>query len=53
VRDHSEDLGVDGRTLLKLGLRVIGLQLMDCIHLAQVRYRFQAVVYTVMNLLVP
>jgi hypothetical protein len=44
-RDHLEDLGVDGRIILKLIFR-IGWESMDCIYLAQERH---SVVNTVMK----
>jgi hypothetical protein len=51
-RDHLEDLGVDGRIILKwiFGTWDGG---MDCIDLAESRDRWQALVNTVMNLWVP
>jgi hypothetical protein len=38
---------------IKMGLTVIGSQVVDCIRVAQVRYRWQAVMDTVMNHRVP
>jgi hypothetical protein len=49
--DHLEDLGVDGRLILKWILKQWGgMGGMDWIHLAQDRDRWQAVVNVVTNL---
>jgi hypothetical protein len=47
-RDHSEDLGVDGRIILKY-LREIGCDILDWIDVAEDRDRWRALVNTVMN----
>jgi hypothetical protein len=47
-RDHSGDLGVDGRIIL--GLRKIGWEDMDWIHVAQDTDQWRAFVNRVMNL---
>jgi hypothetical protein len=52
-RDHSEDLSVDGRIILKWILEEKGWEGMDGIHLAQDRDQWRAVVNTVMNFQVP
>jgi hypothetical protein len=52
-RNHWEDLGVDGRTTLRLILGEIGFGDVDCIYLAQDRDAWQALVNTVINLWVP
>jgi hypothetical protein len=49
-RDHLEDPCVDGS--IKLDLREVGYGVVDCIELAQDRYRWRALVNAVMNLLV-
>jgi len=51
-RDHLEDLGVDGRIILKLIFKN-GLGGMDWIDLAQERDRWRAVLKAVMHLWVP
>jgi hypothetical protein len=48
-RDHSEDLGVDGK-IMRLYLRKIGWNSVDWIHLAQDTVQWRAVVNTLMNL---
>jgi hypothetical protein len=48
-RDHSEDVGVDGRIILKRIEGKEGLDV-DWIHLAQNGDRYRAFVNTVMNL---
>jgi hypothetical protein len=50
--DHLEDLGVDGRIILKWILEKLDVN-MDWIDLAQDRDRWRAVVNAVMNLRVP
>jgi hypothetical protein len=40
-RDHSEDLGVDGRIILEWILWKIGWGSVDWIHVAQVRNQWQ------------
>jgi hypothetical protein len=52
VRDHVEDLSVDGREILKMDHRKICLDAVDLIRLAQDRNRWRAVL-TVTNLRVP
>jgi hypothetical protein len=52
-RDHSEDLRVDGKINIIMGLREIGWEIMDWIHLVQDWDHWLAVVNTVMTLLVP
>jgi hypothetical protein len=50
-KDDLKDQGVDGRTGSKWTLgRLVGGGGVECIHLAQVRYRWRAVVNAVMNL---
>jgi hypothetical protein len=51
-RNHLEDPGVDGRIILKWIFERLGGGA-DCIDLAQDRDRWQALVYTVMNVRVP
>jgi hypothetical protein len=48
-RDHSEDLGVDGRILWECVFREIGWEV-DWIHLAQDRNWWRAVMNTVMKI---
>jgi hypothetical protein len=52
-RDHWEDQGVGGWTILKMDLREIGWYNTDWIDLAQNRDQWRTLVNTVMNLLVP
>jgi hypothetical protein len=52
-RDHSEEIGVDGRIILRWVFRKVGCGSMDWIDLAQDRNRWRAVVNVVMNLRVP
>jgi hypothetical protein len=52
-RDHSEDTGVDGRKILERILGKYGEGIVDWIHLAQDRDKWQALVITVMNFRVP
>jgi hypothetical protein len=49
-RDCLEDLGLDGRIILK---QILGKEGVDWIHLSQDRDRWQTLVYTLMNLRVP
>jgi hypothetical protein len=49
-KDHSEELGVDGRIIKKAGLMEIGREGVDWIDLAQDRDRWRALVTTVINL---
>jgi hypothetical protein len=51
-RDHSEDLGLDGRIIIKWTFRKWGRE-MDWIDLAQDRDRWLAIVNAVLNLGVP
>jgi len=51
-RDHSEDPGVEGRTILRCIFRKWDGG-MDWIELAQDRHRWRALVNAVMNLRVP
>jgi hypothetical protein len=53
VRDHSEDLGIDGNIILELMLEKHGWEVVDWMHLAQDRDQWWAVVNTVMNIRVP
>jgi alpha-glucosidase (family GH31 glycosyl hydrolase) len=46
-RDHLKDQGVDG---IRMDLREIGLEGVECIRLSQDRDRWRAVVSAVMNL---
>jgi len=50
-RDHSEDLGIDYN--IRIDLREIEWEGVDCMHLAQDRDQWVAVVNTVMNLRAP
>jgi hypothetical protein len=53
-REHSEDLGVDGKIILRnMDLREIRFGDVDWIHLAQDRDRWWTLVNIVMNLRVP
>jgi hypothetical protein len=53
-RDHSQDLGRDGKIILEWILRKwIGWEGMDWIHWAQERDQWGALVHLVINLLVP
>jgi hypothetical protein len=51
--DHLEDLGVDGRIILKRHFREVGWGGMDWIDLAVDRNRWRALVNAVMYLRVP
>ena len=51
TRDHLEDLGVDGRIILKMELQEV--ERMDWIDLAQDRDSWRTLVNAVMNLRVP
>jgi hypothetical protein len=53
VRDHSEDIGLDGRIILEWILWKSAWEGVDWIHVAQDRDLWRAVVNTVMNLRVP
>jgi hypothetical protein len=46
-KDHLENMGVNWRIILE---RILGWDVVDWIHLAQDRYRWQALVNTVMDL---
>jgi hypothetical protein len=52
-RDHTEDLGVDGRITFRMGLREIRWETVDWICVAQDTDHCPALVNRVMNLLVP
>jgi len=53
-RDHSEELGVDGRIIcIIMDLREIVWESVEWMHLAQERDQWRAVVNMVMNLWVP
>jgi len=47
-RDHSEDLGVNGKTIMDI--RETGWKAVDRMYLAQERDQWRALVYTVTNL---
>jgi hypothetical protein len=49
-RDHSEDIGIDGRIILKGIFREIGWEGVDRMHLAQYRYQWQVILNAVMKL---
>jgi hypothetical protein len=51
-RDHLKDLGIDGRMGVRMDLREIGWGVVEWIHIAQGRDRWQAAVNVVMNFLV-
>jgi len=51
-RGHLEDVGVDGKIILKRISKTWNV-VMDWIHLAHSKYKWQALVRTVMNLRVP
>jgi len=50
VRDHLEEIGTVG---IRRDLKGIGLEVVDCIHLAQGRDQWWAHMNTVMNFQVP
>jgi len=52
-RDHSEDLGIDGKIMLEWILEKGGLECVDWMHLVQDRDQWRALVNTVINLCVP
>jgi hypothetical protein len=52
-RNHLEDLGVDGRIILKTDLQEVGCRVMYWIELAQDGDSWRALVKAVMNLRVP
>jgi hypothetical protein len=52
-RDHSEDLGTDGRIIFRVDLGEIVWEDVDWIHLAQETNQWRAVVNTVLELWVP
>jgi hypothetical protein len=49
-KDHPEDLGVDGSKKIRTDLSVIGLYVVDWMHLAQDRSQWWAPVNTVNEL---
>jgi hypothetical protein len=49
-RDHSEDLGVDGKINIRVGLRDIGWKGVDWMYLGQDMNKWRTFVNTVMNL---
>jgi hypothetical protein len=49
-RDQSEDVGIDGRIILKWISWKLGFESVDWIHLSRDRDWWQALVNTVMNL---
>jgi hypothetical protein len=51
-RQHLEDLGVDGRIILRLYLREIGWDITDWTDLARVRDTCRAVLNTKVNFLI-
>jgi hypothetical protein len=54
VKDHLENLGVDGRIILEwMDLQEVGQGGMDRINMAEDRDRWRALVEVVMNLWVP
>jgi hypothetical protein len=52
-RDHSEDLGVDGKIILEWILRELGWKGVDWIYLAQDRDRWRALLNTIINIHFP
>jgi len=52
-RDHLQDVGVDGKNNIKMGLQEVGCGGMDWIVLAQDRDRWRGLVNAVLNLRVP
>jgi hypothetical protein len=52
-RDHSEDIGSDGKIMLKWILGEIGWEGVDWMHLAQDRDQWQGLVNTEMDLWFP
>jgi hypothetical protein len=53
MKDHSEDLGLDGRIISGWTLEKRGLQGVDWMHLVQNRYQWWALVNMVPYLRVP
>jgi hypothetical protein len=52
--DHLKDLSVDGKEdNIRMDLREVGWEGVDCIHLAQDGDRWRAPMSTVINILVP
>jgi len=52
-RDHLENPGLDGRIILKLGLKKMGCEGMDWSDVAPDRDRWRALVKVIINLRVP
>jgi hypothetical protein len=52
-REHSEDVGIDGRIILLMDLTEVGRKSVDWIRLAQDMSRLFAVVNWVMNIRFP
>jgi hypothetical protein len=52
-RNHLEDLGVGGRTILKTDPEEIKCESVHWIQLAQDRLQWRVLVNTVMNIMVP
>jgi hypothetical protein len=52
-REHREDQGLGGFSILKLIFNAIGMDEINWIHLAQDRDKWMALVNTVMNIEVP
>jgi hypothetical protein len=49
-REDPEDLGVNGKIMLRVDLREIELEDVDWMHLVQDRDQWRTVVNTIMNL---
>ena len=48
-RDHLEELGVDGNVRIKMDIKEIVCESLECNHLSQARYNWRAYVNAVMN----